>query len=99
MSQKIHLYFTHVKCSRYVSVITIIILVWSYDYSKCSETNVYVKESMSCREQSLYQKVTSGDQETVDYVFTDIPFLDSHNPYVFKKWLSVVQGKSTQNDT
>ena len=36
---------TDVKCSRYVSYITIVILVSSYDYSKCSKTNVYVKES------------------------------------------------------
>ena len=41
---------THVKCSRYVSYIIIVILVWSYGYSKCSETNVYVQESMNCSE-------------------------------------------------
>ena len=54
---------------------------------------------MNCSEYRLNQKVTSGDQGTVAYVFNDIPFLDSHNPYFFKKWLRVVQGKSTQNDT
>ena len=58
----------------------IVILVWSYGYSKCSETNVYVKENMSGSE-----KVTTGDQETVAYVFTGIPFLDSHSLYFFEK--------------
>ena len=58
-----------------------------------------VKESMNCSGPRLYQKVICGDQETVAYVFTDIPFLDSYSPYSFKKWLRDVQGKSTQNDT
>ena len=26
----------------------VVISVWSYDYSKCSETNVYIKERMNC---------------------------------------------------
>ena len=30
--------------------------------------------------------------ETVAYVFNDIPFLDSHGPYIFKKWPKVAQG-------
>ena len=30
--------------------------------------------------------------ETVAYVFTDIPLLDSHSPYFFKKWLKLPQG-------
>ena len=30
--------------------------------------------------------------ETVAYVFNDIPFLDSHSPYIFKKWTKVAQG-------
>ena len=30
--------------------------------------------------------------ETVAYVFNDIPFLDSHNAYIFKKWVKVAQG-------
>ena len=29
--------------------------------------------------------------ETVAYVFNEIPFLDSHSPYIFKKWLKVAQ--------
>ena len=77
----------------------IVILVWSYGYSRCSEMNVYVKESMNCSEQGLYQNVTGGDQETAAYVFTDIPFLDSHSPCFFEKWLRVAQENGTQNDT
>ena len=61
--------------------------------------NVSVKESMNCSKQTLYQKVTSGNQKTIAYVFTDILVLDSHSPYFFKKWFRVAQGKSTQNDT
>ena len=36
---------------------------------------------MNCGE--LYQKVTSQLVETVAFVFTDIPFLDSHSPFFF----------------
>ena len=36
-------------------------LVWSYDYSKYSETNVYMKERMNCSQEMLYQKVAIGD--------------------------------------
>ena len=50
---------------------------------------------MNCSQQRLYQKVTSGDQETVAYVFTYIPFLESDSPYVFKKnGLELLKGKS-----
>ena len=42
--------------------------------------NVYVKENMNGSE-----KVTTGDQETVANVFTDIPFLDSHSLYFSEK--------------
>ena len=49
--------------------------------------NFYLKEgtvvSRSCNKKLLV--------ETVAYVFTDIPFLDSHSPYFFKKWLKVAQ--------
>ena len=38
---------------------------------------------MNCGE--LYQKVTSQLVETVAFVFTDIPFLDSHSPFFFIK--------------
>ena len=30
--------------------------------------------------------------ETVGYIFTDIPFLDSQSPYFCKKWLKIAQG-------
>ena len=30
--------------------------------------------------------------ETVAYVFNDIPFFDSHSPYIFKKWPKVAEG-------
>ena len=33
------------------------------------------------------------------YVINGIPFLDSHSPHCFEKWLKIVEGKSTQNDT
>ena len=36
--------------------------------------------------------------ETVAYVINGIPFLDSHSPHCFEKWLKIVEGKSTQND-
>ena len=34
--------------------------------------------------------------ERVAYIFTDIPFFDSHSLYFFRKWLKeVAQGQST----
>ena len=40
-------YLTKVKCSTYVSYIIIAVSVWSYGNSKCSETNVHLKERMN----------------------------------------------------
>ena len=37
------------------------------------------KESVNCREEWLYQQVTSYLVETVKYVLTGIPFLGSHS--------------------
>ena len=34
--------------------------------------------------------------EAVAYVFTDIPFVDSHSRYFFKKWLNVLKGKALE---
>ena len=60
-----------VKCSTYFSYIIIVILVWSFGYSKCSETNVYVKEErMNCNEQRLYQEFTSGDSHICLYRYS-----------------------------
>ena len=44
-----------------MSYITIVFSVWSYVFSKCSDTNVYIKERMNCSEKRLYQNVTSGE--------------------------------------
>ena len=46
---------------RYMSYITIVFSVWSYVFSKCFDTNVYIKERMNCSERRLYQNVTSGE--------------------------------------
>ena len=32
--------------------------------------------------------------ETVAYVINGIPFLDSHSPHCFEKWLKIVEGKA-----
>ena len=48
---------------------------------------------MNCSEWRLYQKATSGDQETVAYVFIDIPFLGSHSPYFLKNRLQLFKEK------
>ena len=34
--------------------------------------------------------------ETVAYVFTDIPFLDSHSPYFFKNGLKLLKDKALE---
>ena len=70
----------------YVSYTITVISAWCYGYSKCSEINLYIKERMNCSEQRLSKRY---QVETVTYVFTDIPFFDSHSPYFFKKWLKL----------
>ena len=37
-------HLTQVQCSRHISFILIVIKIWSYGYSKCSDTNVDIKE-------------------------------------------------------
>ena len=63
-----------------------------YGYSKCSETNFYIKNQLVSR--SCIKKLLV---ETVAYLFNDIPFLDSHSPYIFEKWLKVAQRQRTGN--
>ena len=46
---------------KYIMVIS----VWSYGCSKCSDTNVYVKQRMNCS--GFYQKVNSGDSRICLY--------------------------------
>ena len=59
---------------------------------KCSETNFYIKNQLVSR--SCIKKLLV---ETVAYLFNDIPFLDSHSPYIFEKWLKVAQRQRTGN--
>lgn len=78
-----------------VSSVLIVTSVWSCAYSKCSETNVHIKERMNCSEYSGCIKKSLMD--TAACLFSDIRFSDSHRPYFFiKNGLALLKEKALE---
>ena len=76
----------------------IVISVWSYSYSKCSETNVNIKERMAD-----WTVVSRGSMKkflvvTVTYVITNIPlYFGQPQPLLFlKNGLQLLKGKALE---
>ena len=72
---RIPFHLTHLLCSWYVSYIIIVIAAW-YGYSKYFKTNVCKMKEWTVLSRGF---IKNSLIETVAYVFTDIPFLDSHS--------------------
>ena len=82
---------------RYMSYITIAFSVMTYVFSKCTDTNVYIKERMNCSEKRLYQNVTSGESRV--FLCRYSVFGQPKSLLFLKKCLKVAQGNSSRNDT